>query len=111
MKFPIRKVDPEYYGKYLSAKIFEKTLGTVLKDEIDVLGIVEEAIEFEDVGMVHVNLQFNLPKNLVHHVGLSNLLLVHHLQSPYRAGVLLLSQIDVPETTTSQLFPQTKLVD
>ena len=61
--------------------------------------------------MVHVNLQFNLPKNLVHHVGLSNLLLVHHLQRPNGASVPLLSQIDIAETTASQLFPQTKLAD
>lgn len=60
--------------------------------------------------MVHVHLQLDLPENLVLHVRLLNLRLVHHFQREDRAGILLLRQVDVPEAAAAQLLPQLKLV-
>lgn len=64
---------------YLESEILEEALGAVLEDEVDVLGVVEEAVELEDVGVAHVHLQFDLPEYLILHFRLSDLCLAHHL--------------------------------
>ncbi len=64
----------------LSPEVPEQALGTVLEDEVDIFVVVEDPVEFEDVRVVHVRLEFYLPEDLVHHVGLLYLRFAHHLQ-------------------------------
>ena len=70
---------------YLEAEVLEEALGAVLQDEVDVFSIVKEAVELEDVGVVHVHLQLDLPEHLILHLCLFYLRLVHHL---YRKDIL-----------------------
>ena len=70
---------------YLESEVLEEALGAVLKDKVDVLGVIEEAVELEDVGVAHVHLQLDLPEDLILHLCLFYLGLVHHL---YREDVL-----------------------
>ena len=55
---------------HLPAQVPEQALRAVLQNEVNVLAVVEHAVQFEHVGMVHEDLQLYLPEHLVHHVGL-----------------------------------------
>ena len=59
------------------SEVFEEAVGAVLQHEVDVFGVVEEGVQFEDVGVGHEGLEFYLPEDLVDHVGLADLALVH----------------------------------
>lgn len=63
------------------SEVSEKTLGAVFENKVYIFGVMEEAVHFEDVGVVHIRLKFDLPKHLVHHVRFLDLTLAHNLQS------------------------------
>lgn len=63
------------------SEFFEKALRTVLKNEVDIFGIVEKSIHLQDIRMIHVHLKFYLPKDLIDHIRLFYFGLAHHLQS------------------------------
>ena len=95
---------------YLQSEVLEEALRAVLEDEVDVLGIVEEAVELEHVGVVHVHLQLDLPEDLILHLCLLYLGLVHHL---YREDVLgrpLLGQVHVAESAAAELLSQLEII-
>lgn len=84
-RFLIRRAWSRSLEGYLQSEVLEEALRAVLEDEVDVLGVVEEAVELEHVGVVHVHLQLDLPEDLILHLCLLYLGLVHHL---YREDVL-----------------------
>lgn len=79
MRSPTPRVWSFLLKEYLEPEVLEEALRAVLKNEVDVLGVVEEAVELEHVRMIHVHLQFYLPEDLILHLSLLNLQLVHHL--------------------------------
>jgi hypothetical protein len=68
---------------YLGTEFSEETLGTVLEDKINILGIIKEPIEFEYIGMVHIGLQFDFPKHLSFHVCFFYFEFVHDFYRKY----------------------------
>ena len=84
-RFLIRRALSRSLEGYLQSEVLEEALRAVLEDEVDVLGVIEEAVELEHVGVVHVHLQLDLPEDLILHLRLLYLGLVHHL---YREDVL-----------------------
>ncbi len=82
----------------------------VLEDEVDVLGVVEEAVELEHVGVVHVHLQLDLPEDLILHLCLLYLGLVHHLYREDVLGRSLLSQVYVAESAAAKLLSQLEVI-
>lgn len=95
---------------YLQPEVLEQALGAVLQNEIDVFGIVEEAIELKDIRVAHVHLQLYLPEDLFLHFCLLYFCLVHHL---YRKDIpcrSLLGQVNITESTTAELLPQPEAV-
>ena len=96
--------------EYLQSEVLEEALRAVLEDEVDVLCVVEEAVELEHIGVVHVHLQLDLPEDLILHLCLLYLGLVHHL---YREDVLgrpLLCQVHVAESAATELLPQLEVI-
>lgn len=97
--------------EYPGAKLSEETLGAVLKDQVDVLGVIEEPIQLQYVGMVHIYLQFDLPEDLALHIGLLDLALVHHLQREQCPAIFVLRDVDVPESPAAEFLAKSKLAD
>ena len=95
---------------YLQSEVLEEALRAVLEDEVDVLGIVEEAVELEHVGVVHVHLQLDLPEDLILHLCLLYLGLVHHLYREDVLGRSLLGQVHVAESAAAQLLSQLEVI-
>lgn len=79
----------------------KQTLVTVFQNEIDVFGVVEEPVESEHVGVRHEHLQLYLLENLLLHLGLFDLGLVHHLYGVYHVCLLLLRNVHAAESATA----------
>jgi hypothetical protein len=95
---------------YLQSEVLEEALRAVLEDEVDVLGVVEEAVELEHVGVVHVHLQLDLPEDLILHLCLLYLGLVHHLYREDVLGRSLLGQVHVAESAAAELLSQLEVI-
>ena len=95
---------------YLQSEVLEEALRAVLEDEVDVLCVVEEAVELEHIGVVHVHLQLDLPEDLILHLGLLYLGLVHHLYREDVLGRSLLGQVHVAESAATELLSQLEVI-
>lgn len=59
----------------------------VLEDEEDAVGVVEPAVEVEDVGVTKAGLDLHLPPELMLNPVLLDLLLEYHLQRHYELAL------------------------
>lgn len=66
----------------------------VLADEVDVIPVVEEAVNFGDVGMVQEVIDLDLSKNVFNNVQLDHLPLLQHFYSAEEAGFFVNSSED-----------------
>lgn len=74
----------------------------VFHQEIDVLEVVEDAVELDDVRMSQAVKDLGFSEHLLFEVGLDNLLFVHRLEGIESAGVSQLDQIHMAVGAMSQ---------
>ena len=94
----------------LSDLLKETAVGGQLKEQIDFGGISEEAIHFENIGVVGEHLHLYFLGELAFHAGLPDLLLIDHLDGQDQTCPQVAGHVDVPETAFPQLAAHFELL-
>lgn len=91
---------------------FEEVIsGAVLHDEVDLLLVVEVAVEFDDVGVAQVHLDLHLPHEGDLQVLLLDDLLGDGLDGADEAGVPVACDVDLPVLAGADLHAQLELLE
>ena len=72
---------------------------------------MEETIQFEDVRMIHVELEFYFRKDLIFHFSLFDLRLIQDFDGEEALGVLFFCQIDTAKAAISEFLAKFESVD
>ena len=79
--------------------------GSILNDQEDSLTIVEMAVEFQDIRVTEIALDFDLPSRLLLDLSLLKLALVQDLEGADKARDSFTSKIDPSKLPLTQGFP------
>ena len=74
------------------------------------LGVAEESVDFDDVGVAEVHLDLELSGYLVHHVLPYHFFLSQDLHREDHAALLLHSKVDAAEPTLAQLSEEEEVL-
>lgn len=84
---------------------------THLQDNVDVNGVVEEAVHADDVGVVQEALDLELSDKLLGDLLLEQQPLLDYLQGADEVGLLLLGQEHLPVLARAQILDALEVVD
>lgn len=83
----------------------EAAVGGQFQQQVDLVGVVEEAVHLEDVGVVGVELDLDLLHQLRLHACRTHLRLADHLYRAGEASARVPAHVDVAELAAPQLPP------
>lgn len=87
----------------------EFSVSSIFHHKINVLVVLEPAVEGKTIFVQDICLDLDLPDDLLLYVVRQDFLLGHHLQSTDKATALFTHTIDLPKFTLPQPFPNVEI--